>query len=211
MGFLTQRFPDRISAGAVGGPGFSTTVVATFGGAESRNSNWAASRHRYNVSQGIKDDTDARTCDAFFRKARGRAHAFRFKDWMDYRLATTDSRIVMITATTGQLCKVYGADEATYEEVRELTRIVDGTVHVYNNGVELVEGPGAGKYQIDVDTGIITYGTAPGGATRTAACEFDVPCRFDFDEKQAGLVRRYPDGTIAASWPDISIVEVKGE
>ena len=61
MGFLTQRFPDRISAGAVGGPGFSTTVVATFGGAESRNSNWAASRHRYNVSQGIKDDTDART------------------------------------------------------------------------------------------------------------------------------------------------------
>jgi len=150
-----------------------------------------------------------RTCVT--RPSNTTAHAFRFKDWTDYRLATADSRIVMLTTTTGQLCKVYGADESTYEEVRELTRIVSGTIHVYNNGVELVQGAGAGQFQIDLDTGIITYGTAPGGATRTAACEFDVPCRFDFDEKQAGLVRRYPDGSVALAWSDITIVEVKGE
>ena len=211
MGFLTERFPERISAGGVGGPGFKTTVVATFGGQESRNIDWEASRHRYNVSQGIKTDADARACDAFFRKARGRAHAFRYKDWMDYILAVGDSRIVMLTSTTGQLCKVYGADEPTYEEVRELTRIVAGTVAVFNNGVALVEGPGAGKFQIDLDTGIITYGTAPGGATRTARCQFDVPCRFDFDDKQAGLVRHISGGEVVVDWSGVSIVEVKGE
>ena len=211
MGFLTQRFPDRISAGAVGGPGFSTTVTTTFGGRESRNINWEASKHRYNVSQGVKNDADARHCDEFFRKARGRAHAFRFKDWRDYLLNTANSRMVQITATTFQLCKVYGADEPTFEEVRVLTRLVSGTVRVFNNATELVMGAGAGKFTVNVDTGIVTYGTAPGGATRTASCQFDVPCRFDFDEKQAGLVSYRNDGTIMVSWDNIMLVEVTGE
>ena len=211
MGFLTQRFPERISAGAVGGPGFSTTVVATFGGQESRRVNWAMSRHRYNVSQGIKTDTDARDADEFFRKARGRAHAFRFKDWMDYALAKTESRLVEITTKTFQLCKVYGADEATFEEVREITRPISGTVRVWNDSTELVLGSGAGKFTVDSATGIVTYGTAPGAAARTASCEFDVPCRFDFDEKAASLTYRRPNGSILVEWAAIDLVEVKGE
>jgi len=204
MGFLTERFPDNVARGALGGPGYSTGIATAIGGAESRNINWAEARHKYNVSQGIKTGTDERECDAFFRKARGRAHAFRFKDWADYRLAVADSRLVLISGTTYQVSKVYGADEATYEEVRSLTRLVAGTLRVYSAAVLQVEGVG---YTVNMDTGRVT--TALG--TLTAACEFDVPCRFDFDQKSTSLVYRRGDGTMLVQWDGIDIVEVLDE
>jgi uncharacterized protein (TIGR02217 family) len=204
MGFLAERFPDEIARGALGGPGYSTTVTEAFGGAEVRNTNWPTARHKYNVSQGIKTDTDARLCDAFFRKARGRAHAFRFKDWADFTLAAADSRLVLISGNTYQISKVYGADEATYEEVRALTRIVAGTLTVYSAGVPKTVGV---DYTVDMDTGRVT--TALGSLT--AACEFDVPCRFDFDAKKAGLVHVGADGRVMLEWEGIDIIEVVDE
>lgn len=202
MGFLAERFPDNISRGATGGPGYSTTVVAAFGGAESRNINWSASRHRYNVSQGIKTGADERECDAFFRKARGRAHSFRFKDWADYQLTVAQSRLVLISGTTYQLSKVYGADEPTFEEVRKLTRIVAGTLRVYSATALQTEGVG---YTVDINTGRVTTALS----ALTASCEFDVPCRFDFDQKNTELVYRRGDGTMLVQWDGIEIVEVR--
>lgn len=204
MGFLATRFPDNIARGALGGPGYSTSVAEAFGGAEVRNINWSASRHKYNVSQGIKTGADATACDAFFRKARGRAHAFRFKDWADYQLAVANSRLVLISGTTYQISKVYGADDATYEEVRSLTRIVAGTLKVYSAGVLKTVTT---DYTVDMDTGRVT--TALG--TLTCSCEFDVPCRFNFDQKSASLVHRQADGTMVVQWEGIDIVEVIGE
>jgi uncharacterized protein (TIGR02217 family) len=204
---LAQRFPDLVSQIASGGPGYSTTVIVTEGGQESRTINWDQARHRYNVSNGCKDDRLARVADSFFRKARGRGRSFRFKDWMDYRLAVADSRIVMLTSTTGQICKVYGADEAAFEEVRYLQALVTGTTRLFLAGTEIFS---PGGFTVDVNTGIVTYASAPSGA-RTASCQFDVPCRFDFDEKQAGLVLHRADGSIKVRWDGISIVEVKDE
>lgn len=204
MAELSQRFPDDIARGAKGGPGYSTTVAEAFGGGEDRNMNWPGARHRYDVSHAVKSSDRARICDAHFRKARGRAHSFRFKDWADFELAAADSRLVLVSGTTYQLCKVYGADEPTFEEVREITRIVAGTLVVYSSGTPLTAGV---DYTVDVDTGRIT--TASG--TLTAACEFDVPCRYDFDEKDATLVHRKADGTVLIEWSGIRIVEVLDE
>jgi uncharacterized protein (TIGR02217 family) len=204
MAELSQRFPEAIARGATGGPGYSTTVVAAFGGGERRATNWEEARHRYDVSQAVKDDDAARELDAFFRKARGRAHTFRFKDWMDYQLSAAESRLVLVSGTTYQISKVYGADESDFEEVRRLRRIVTGTLTVYSAGVPLTLGV---DYTADLDTGLVT--TAAG--TLTAACEFDVPCRFDFDDKDATLVHRRPDGSILVEWSGIRIVEVLDE
>lgn len=202
MGFLAQRFPDNIARGATGGPGYSTTIAVALGGAESRNINWADSRHKYNVGQGIKTGADERACDAFFRKARGRAHSFRFKDWADFALTVAQSRLVLISGTTYQLNKVYGSDEPTFEELRPLTRIVAGTLRVYSASILRTEGT---DYTVDINTGRVT--TALG--TLTASCEFDVPCRFDFDQKSTSLVHRRADGTMLIQWDDIEIVEVR--
>ncbi len=198
---LTQPFPERIARGAVGGPGYSTTVVEAFGGREDRNSNWPLGRHRFNCSQGIKTDADHQAATAHFRKARGRAHAFPFKDWTDYRLTVAQSRLVLITGSTYQVSKVYGSDEATYEEVRPLTLIKSGTLLVYSAGVLQTLGIG---YTQDLHAGTITCGLA----TLTAACKFYIPCRYDFDQKNATLVHRRGDGTTFVQWDNIDIIEV---
>ena len=204
MGFLTQRFPERITRGAVGGPTYSTTIGFLPSGVEQRNIDRAYPQHRYDVSQGIKNQADARIADAFFRKARGKAHSWRYKDWVDYQLTTAQSSLVQITSTTFQISKLYGTDEPTYQETRRLTRIVSGTLAVYLNAV-LKATPG--DYTADLNTGIVTFGVAPGAAVRTASCEFDVPCRFDFDDRQPELVHRQPDNSMMLRWDSIRILE----
>jgi uncharacterized protein (TIGR02217 family) len=204
MAFLTERFPDRITRGMTGGPMFDTTVAVVLSGKEKRNINRSASQHRYDLSQGIKTEADADVCTAFFRKARGRAHAFRVKDWMDFRLTRAMSRLVQITTTTFQVSKVYGGDEPTFEEVRSLTRLVSGTLQVWKDTV-LQTNPT--HYTVNVDTGVVTFGSAPGAAVLEAACQFDVPCRFDFDAKDSELVHRKPDGTLLIRWESIALLE----
>lgn len=204
MGFLAQRFPEDLSRGMVGGPGFDVTVATLPNAFEQRNINRSASRHAYMVSQPLKVD-DWRPADSFFRKARGRGHSFRFKDWTDYQLAVADSSLTQITTTTFQLAKVYGADEPTFQEVRRLTRIVAGTLSVFLNGV-LKANPA--DYTVNIDTGVVTFGVAPGGAVRTASCEFDVPCHFDFDEKKHEMIARRADsGQVFLRWENIRILE----
>ncbi len=40
MAFIETRFPDDISYGAAGGPGYQTDVVTVNSGAEQRNAAW---------------------------------------------------------------------------------------------------------------------------------------------------------------------------
>jgi len=204
VGFLTQRFPDRIARGAVGGPEYLTTVAYVTGGANQRNIDRALPLHTWSVSQGIKSDADARLCDAHFRKAKGRGHSFRFKDWWDYSMVVAESRLVLITSTTFQLAKVYGTDEPTFEEVRPLTRIVAGTQKIY---LDAVLQTLTTHYTINNDTGVVTFVSPPGAAVRTASCEFDVPCYYDVDDKQGELLHRRSNGTTFLRWENIRVRE----
>lgn len=288
MGFLTERFPETVDM--VGGPMFSTDVAMSSSGKEVRNQNWAISRHRYNVSTDYRDAATAKTLDAFFRKARGRAHAFRFKDWSDFELVRTDSNLLALTPTTWQVRKVYGADEPSFQEIRTITKPVSGTVAVYSDGVALTAGVSAGNYAINLSTGIVTIvdrdfkavsswtvgastqvtlassiagaaigdelyftgvtgtgaaqvnnvrctitnisggglnvytfaintsgKTLTGGTAKwtykasgqlTASMEFDVPVRFDFDEKRQKLVYREANGYMVINWDNIDLIEV---
>jgi len=208
VGTLAQRFPDTIQA--VGGPMYSTTIVKLLSGFEYRNINRARPIHRWNVAQGVRESTnDALTYDTFFRKAKGRGNNFRFKDWGDYAITIANSKLTLITSTTFQLYKVYGSDEPTFQEERKLSRIVTGTYHIFQSAIELTEGGGAGQFTINVNTGVVTFGTAPGANPLTAALEFDVLCRFDFDEKRADLMYRDPStGRLILNWDNIEITEV---
>jgi len=292
MGFLTVRFPDTVDA--VGGPTFSTTVTGFISGVEIRNQNRATSRHRYNVSSDFREAATSKLLDAFFRKARGRAHAFRFKDWADFELATTDSDLVATGLNTWQIYKVYGADEPTFQESRKITKPVNGTVAVYKTATPITAGAGAGQWALNYSTGVFTFvdrdatrsvtGAWTVGATTTVtltgaiagaqigdqlyftgvtgasaslinnvrltitniatatytfsfvstgyvftsgtgtahwiyketedllvSCEFDVPVRFDFDEKRADLVSRDASGAMVINWNNIDLIEVPFE
>ena len=197
-GFAEVQFPPDISYGSSGGPEYTTDLVISTSGYEQRNVNWSQARLRYNVAKGVKNAAQLANLIAFFRARKGRAHAFRFKDWSDYKatgetLGTGDG-----SSTQFQLVKRYVSGGV--QETRAITKPVAGTVQVYRNAVLQTSG-----LSVNASTGVVTFTTAPAnGVLVTASFEFDVPVRFDTDRLEATL-----DSFGTHSWADIPLVEVR--
>lgn len=202
--FHEVRFPEEISVGAVGGPGFKTTVLTLASGKEKRNINWSVARGQWDVAYGVKYDTEFEEIRNFFYARRGKAYGFRFKDWADFKLTSQTIGTTDGTKSTFQIFKQYG-DSASYYN-RTLNKIVTGTDTVWVGGLLISRGTGAGQYQINYNTGIITLGSSirTAGKLVQVACEFDVPVRFDVDELQATLEHYNIN-----SWGSIVLVELK--
>ncbi|WP_198368475.1 DUF2460 domain-containing protein [Roseomonas rosulenta] len=205
MAFHDVRFPDRIAEGAEGGPEFSTSVIISSGGYEQRQGNWSAGRGRWNVATGLQDDNDLAVLIAFFRARAGRLHAFRFKDWSDYQL---DRQVIGTTGggdATWQILRTYTSGPTSV--TRSITRPVSGTVRCWVNGTERSLGTGSSQFQVNLATGVITLGSALAGTTGQAieaACEFDVPARFDTDTLPLRLTAFQ-----IGEWSDIPVVEIR--
>lgn len=205
MAFHDIRFPDRIAEGAEGGPEFSTSIIISSGGHEQRVANWSVARGRWNVGTGLQDASDYATLLAFFRARQGRLHAFRFKDWSDFEMprqtiGTTDG-----ADATWQIFKRYTSGGVNSD--RTITRPVSGTVQVWVNNAAITLGSGAGEFQVNLSTGVITLGsalTATTGHAIEVACEFDVPARFDTDSLPLNL-QAFEIG----QWPDVPVMEIR--
>lgn len=198
MAFHEVQFPNDIAYGATGGPEFATSVVATASGYEQRNINWSAARGRWDVASGLKKQTQLDTLIAFFRARKGRAHAFRFKDWTDYKATAQALGTGNGTITTFQLIRTYSSGGST--DVRTITKPVVGTVKVYLAGVQQMSG-----WSVNTTTGIITFSTAPGNGVAVAAdYEFDVPVRFDTDRMAVTI-----EQINLHQWSSIGIVEIR--
>ena len=76
-------FPIEIGAEASVAPGFSTNIVTSASGYESRNANWAQARLRFDAGPGVRGDAELETLLGFFRARRGPAVGFRFRDPYD--------------------------------------------------------------------------------------------------------------------------------
>jgi uncharacterized protein (TIGR02217 family) len=210
MSFHDIRFPVAISLGASGGPERRTEIVTLGSGFEERNSRWADSRRTYNAGYGVKDVDDLHEVIGFFEERRGRLHAFRWKDWSDFKSCAPQQPVTPLDQPIGtgdsaedefQLVKLYGGSIAPY--TRTIKKPVAGTVRVAVAGVEKA----AGTFTVDHQTGIVTF--APGhiptlGQAVTAGFEFDVPARFDTDTLTVNL-----DGFRHGSIPNIPLVEVR--
>ena len=183
MTFHEDRFPTDISRQASGGPERKTTVVSLGSGYEERNSTWANSRRRYNVGYGIKSTNDLHTVIAFFEARNARLHAFRWKDWSDFKSCPpaqipTDIDQIIATgdgvANIFQLIKSYTSGPQTH--TRSINKSVAGTVLCALDAVSTT------AFSVDETTGLVTFDLAPAnGVTVTAGYEFDVPVRFDTD------------------------------
>jgi uncharacterized protein (TIGR02217 family) len=197
--FESPRFPDNIARGATGGPMFSTVVVATVSGKESRNSQWAYPLHSWDVSQGVNSQASFESLRAFFMSVRGRQHGFRFKDWTDYAATHTTGFVTGITSTTFQLVKRYTSGAQTQD--RKIVKPLAG-IEVKVSGVVTA-------HTLDTVTGIVTIGSAPAAANVTWSGEFDVPMRFDSDTLQASVVGRNLQSGLLHRWDAIRIVELR--
>jgi len=197
--FHDVRLPENIERGAMGGPEFKTTIMATPGGLEKRNIDWSRTRASWDVGYGIQMKEDFEVIINFFYARMGRAYGFRFKDWTDFEIASEQS----IGTGDGveksyQIYKQYISGGYFYN--RDIKKPIAGTVQVYLDSV--LQG---GGFSIDYGTGIITFNTAPASNVNVGViCEFDVPVRFDMDKFDLNA-----EMWNVASIPNISLVELK--
>lgn len=209
MAFHEIRFPTNLSFGALGGPERQTEVVTLANGFEERNTPWEHSRRRYDAGMGLRSLDDVDALIAFFEARRGQLHAFRWKDWADFRSckpslvpSALDQRIGVGDGVNRvfTLSKLYQSGTATY--LRPIVKPVAGTVLVALAADPKVEGL---EYVIDPATGTITFTTAPDiGVIVTAGFEFDVPVRFDTDRIHTSMAS-FKAGDV----PNVPVVEVR--
>lgn len=209
-GFHEILFPPEISYGAMGGPGFHTTIMTLASGFERRNIDWSAVRAQYTVGQNVKTLAQLNILRKFFYARVGRAYGFRFIDIKDYQmpfynvtpgdvdvlplLFTTDG----VTATF-QIRKPYGDAGATF--FRPLTKLVTGSVALLLNASPFSD------WTVNVNTGIVTLGgttTATTGGLITGSCQFHVPVRFDSDNMPVSM-----DELENNNWSGINLMEVR--
>ena len=207
MAFHDIRFPPSLSFGALGGPERRTEIVVLSNGHEERNTPWSQSRRRYDAGLGLRSLDDLHDCLAFFEARMGQLHAFRWKDWADFRSgrpsatpAPTDQLLGTGDGATKvfQLRKGYSSGGVT--AWRTITRPVPGTVRIAVGGQEARQG-----WNLDATTGRVTFATAPAqGAPVTAGYEFDVPVRFDADSIRV-QVPTFQAGEV----PSVPVIEVR--
>ena len=181
MTFHNVRLPVDVEKGAIGGPGFKTTVTELSSGFEKRNIDWERTRGKWDVSYGLDQKSNQEATLAFFYARQGRAHSFRFKDWTDYQIGDSVSvtpqavDVADGVATQFQLVRAYVSGAYTFN--RTITRPVSGTETIYVDGI--LDATAV----LDADTGVITFLSAPiDTAIIGVICEFDNPARFDTDQ-----------------------------
>jgi len=188
------RFPDDISASSRGGPQWSTTVIETDSGSESRNQRWSYPRHKYDVAYGIRTNDRLENLLAHFHVMAGKAIGFRYKDWMDYKSCARANTITALDCAIGtgtgalatfQLYKTY--TQGAYVRSRKILKPIAGTIKVAVAGTEKTIST---HWTVATTTGIVTFtgGNLPAnGEAVTAGFEFDVPVRYDIDELEINL------------------------
>lgn len=193
MAFIEQRLPEDVERGAVGGPGFKTTVITLSSGFEKRNIDWERTRGRWDIGYGLTRRSQLEEVINHFYVMNGRANGFRFKDWSDFQIGDTDDDSTRQdiglgddSTTEFQVYKRYSVGPFSYDRV--INKLVSGSLTVFLDGVEQTVTT---DYTVDLNTGIITFTTAPASTGGTGSggeevvsviCEFDVPVRFESDE-----------------------------
>lgn len=223
MAFHDIRLPSDIERGAVGGPMFKTTVLELSSGFEKRNIDWSQTRGEWDVGYGLLNkfeqaagDLDINELTAFFYTQEGRAHSFRFKDWADFAIGNfsdpvNDHQDIGLgddARVDFQAFKRYISGATTYD--RTITKLLSNLVVLLDNVVQIITT----DYTVNLNTGVITFvtapastgGTGPGGEEVVAiATEFDNHVRFDTDQLQINM-----EIFNVGSWPNIPIVELRG-
>ncbi|MBR3371996.1 MAG: DUF2460 domain-containing protein [Rhodobacteraceae bacterium] len=209
MAFHDIRFPPALSFGALGGPERRTEIVRLANGFEERNTPWQASRRRYDAGTGLRALDDLETLIAFFEARQGMLHAFRWKDWGDFRSAPASTDMTPFDQLLGHgdgqtrdfaLRKGYASGAQTYW--RAVAKPVAGSVQAAVGQDALLQG---NDFSVDTARGVITFQRPPeNGAEIRAGFEFDVPVRFDTDMLQIS-VASFRAGEV----PKVPLIEVR--
>lgn len=211
MGFHSEvRLNDitQVNFGTRGAPNFSVSVIDNDAGQSERVARWEAPRREYEADFTKRKQHSIYSLLQFYIARQGATHSFPFKDWSDYattsngttHLPAADGVVPTVTADdfvlgTGdgankvfQLVKRYTSGSVI--RARNLKLPVAGTVRVAVDGAAQTEGV---DYSVNYETGVVTFGTAPGSSLDvTAGCEFNVEVHFDADTNLDVTIDSFP-------------------
>ena len=177
MSFHEVRIDDGLVIyDTEGGPSYSTEVARTFGGAESRNQNWAETLSRWVYGGRRCTRAELEAFKAFFRARKGRLHGFRARDWGEYKTAATQGRLGSGAVGTGMpTYDLYRREEdAGGSDDKRIWKPIAAGFAVQRAGSPATLGSGAGQYSLDTVNGRVTWvadassaisGITPGAST----------------------------------------------
>ncbi len=185
-------FPLALGREAEVAPEVSTSIVASAGGREKRNAEWAEARTRYDVGPGLRSEADIMELLAFFRARMGPARGFRLRDPFD--CVAVDELIGFGDGANMRfpLARRYGG------VVRRITRPVAATLQVMIDGMETED------FVLE-EGGVVTLGMAPAKDVAVSATfVFDVPVRFAEDQLRVSRAT-FQAGALAS----VPLVEIR--
>lgn len=160
-----------------------TDIVSYDSGKEQRNQILEQPLRTWELPYSVLKTTPRSNLIELFRRAKGQYTIFLFKDPYDYQCGLTECIITAIAAQVDfQLIKTYyPATAETWDENK--TRIQPSTEYVPIVKVDGVAKTEGADFTLDDDTGIVTFGVAPGAAkVITADYQFYYPVRFGLDD-----------------------------
>ncbi len=186
-------FPLALGREAEVTPTFSTSVVTSASGAETRNAAWAGARTSYDVGPGIRSEDDVAALLAFFRARLGPARAFRLRDPFDAQGVGEVLGVGDGATRRFALVRHYG------DRVRPITRPVAGSVTVALDGV-----PTQG-FSVQPGGQVVLDAAPAVGVVVSAGFAFDVAVRFA--EDRLSVSRSTFLAGVATSVPLIEVQE----
>jgi uncharacterized protein (TIGR02217 family) len=184
-------FPLALGREAAVSPGFSTAILTSAGGVETRSAAWAEARTAYDVGPGLRSAEDIAALLAFFRARMGPARAFRLRDPFDSEGVGERIGVGDGVGRRFALVKQYGAAE------RRITRPVSGSVSVAVDGVAV-------GFAVEAGGWVVLDAAPAAGAVVTAGFAFDVPVRFAEDRLRVNLAT-----FLAGETASVPLVEVR--
>ena len=177
--FVEERFPECVSFGSSGGPGFKTSVFEFDSGFTASTIEWERIRARYDVTFENATPADIEEVEDFFYGVRGRAVGFRYKDWTDYQISQQNVLVGDGTTNRFQIFKRYVSGSNIFDRV--IKKPVRNTIDMTLNGAPITEN---GEFFVNYSKGEIVFRTPPppGAIGTITYLEFDVPVRFDTDQ-----------------------------
>lgn len=185
---------------------WSTSVVKTQSGKRWVNKNWPYPLHKYDVGQAVKSNEDFENVRSFFYVVGGQYDGFRFKDFADFLLTHSNSRLVETSGspTEWQIARIYSVGG------REFIRPIYKPVSAAGMAVQRTRSgvKSTATVSVDYTTGIVDIAGHQSGDTYTCLGEFDVPVAFADDAMAAEIVDMGADEFLMR-WSSIVLEELQ--
>lgn len=218
--FLEVQLNPKISFGAKGGLGYTTTVITNPTRIETRFRLQSRGYWKMTIPFNIKSKSFIQEVTSFFSLVQGKVYGWRFRNYREYYTCIDNyssgtigkEPLIYSGGTTIQLIHTRNPGLGTSETVLIAKPDLNSyggtsgtgeiTLNLYKDGSG-TPWPSSTNWSLDVTTGIITFASDQTGHTFEWEGYWDTPMRSDVDDQEASW-----DDLDIFNWDGIPILEI---